>query len=184
MPMLKQLRRDHANMARILHVLQLKQKTLADGDRPNFQLVREVVDYILDYMAGFTLPLEEICTERLKEVAPHSEEVTERLSGQYRQLKARLNRLSRDIDAILMDVAIPMDQFSDDLREYLESHRNYLREEREELFPLISEYFSDDDLERLAHALPANATAELERLQGAYPELYAELRDSSDPVPA
>ena len=53
MPMLKQLRRDHANMARILHVLQLKQKTLAQGERPNFQLVREVVDYILDYMAGF-----------------------------------------------------------------------------------------------------------------------------------
>lgn len=181
MPMLKQLRLDHANMARILHVLQLKQKTLAKGERPNFQLVREVVDYILDYMAGFTLPLEEICTERLREVAPHSDEVTERLSGHYRQLKARLNRLSQDIDSILMDVAIPMDQFSDNLREYLESHRHYLGEERRELFPLIAEHFTDEDLDRLAHALPANATAELERLQGAYPELYAELR-GCDPV--
>ncbi len=182
MPMLKQLRRDHANMARILHVLQLKQKTLAQGERPNFQLVREVVDYILDYMAGFTLPLEQICTDRLKELAPESEAVAEQLSGDYRKLKARLTRLSRDIDMILMDVAIPMDQFADDLKQYLDSHRAYLRQEREELFPLISEHFSDEDLDRLAHALPENATAELERLQAAYPELYAELRE--EPVPA
>ncbi|MGO1431997.1 MAG: hemerythrin domain-containing protein, partial [Halomonas sp.] len=41
--MLNQLRLDHANMARLLHVLQLKQKTLAVGERPNFQLMREVV---------------------------------------------------------------------------------------------------------------------------------------------
>ncbi|MBN8413187.1 hemerythrin domain-containing protein [Halomonas denitrificans] len=180
--MLKQLRRDHANMARILHVLQLKQKTLAQGERPNFQLVREVVDYILDYMAGFTLPLEQICTDRLREVAPASEDIAERLSGDYRKLKARLSRLSRDIDMILMDVAVPMDQFSSDLRDYLDSHRTYLRQEREELFPLISEHFSDEDLERLAHALPEHATSELERLQGAYPELYAELRE--EPMPA
>ena len=65
MPMLTQLRQDHANMARLLHVLQLKHKTLADGERPNFRLIREVVDYILDYMSGFTIPLERICRERI-----------------------------------------------------------------------------------------------------------------------
>ncbi len=87
MPMLNQLRQDHANMARMLHVLQLKQKTLADGERPNFQLVREVVDYILDYMDGFTSPLEEICSERLRERDPQCGEVTERLSRDYRALR-------------------------------------------------------------------------------------------------
>ena len=184
MPMLKQLRRDHANMARILHVLQLKQKTLAQGERPNFQLVREVVDYILDYMAGFTLPLEQICTARLQEVVPESEELAERLSGDYRKLKARLTRLSRDIDMILMDVAVPMRQFAEDLSQYLDSHRTYLRDEREQLFPLIADHFTDEDLERLAHALPENAATELERLQAAYPELYAELREEPDGVPA
>nr|WP_300310944.1 hemerythrin domain-containing protein [Halomonas sp.] len=182
--MLKQLRQDHANMARILHVLQLKQKTLARGERPNFQLIREVVDYILDYMAGFTLPLEEICTERLKSVAPESEAVTAQLSGDYRKLKARLSRLSRDIDMILMDVAIPMDKFAEDLHDYLDSHRTYLRDEREQLFPLIDNHFTDEDLERLASALPPKAASELERLQAAYPELYAELREEPDSISA
>ena len=42
--MLNQLRLDHANMARMLHVLQLKHKTLANGERPDFQLMRSSAD--------------------------------------------------------------------------------------------------------------------------------------------
>ncbi|TDO06856.1 MULTISPECIES: hemerythrin domain-containing protein [Halomonas] len=182
MPVLKQLRRDHANMARMLHVLQLKQKSLANGELPNFQLVREVIDYILDYQEGFTQPLEKVCTERLKQLDPSSVELTERLSHDYRALKARLRKLSDDLDMILMDAVVPMDRFAADLKSYLESHRAYLRDERELLFPLIRENFSDEDLDALAAVLPEGAQAQLERLQEAYPELYAELRDAPQPL--
>ncbi|MDT8878660.1 hemerythrin domain-containing protein [Halomonas saccharevitans] len=181
MPKLNQLRQDHANMARMLHVLQLKQKTLAQGARPNFQLVREVVDYILDYQEGFTRPLEKVCSERLKELDPSSAEVTEQLAKDYRSLKARLNRLSNDLDMILMDSVVPMDKFAEDLKSYLESHRAYLREEREQLFPLIRENFNDEDFKALAEALPEGAQDHVARLEEAYPELYHELRDA--PVP-
>ncbi|AXY44147.1 hypothetical protein D1793_02475 [Halomonas sp. JS92-SW72] len=178
--MLTQLRLDHANMARMLHVLQLKHKTLAAGERPNFQLVREVVDYILDYMEGFTLPLERLFSERLAELDPGSRPMTERLAADYQALKVQLSRLSSDIDMILMDAVIPMDRFADDLKAYLDAHRAYLRDERELLFPMIREHFNEQDLDRLAQALPEGAAAELERLQEAYPELYAELRETPE----
>jgi len=182
MPMLKQLRQDHANMARMLHVLHLKQKSLASGERPNFQLVREVIDYILDYQEGFTRPLEKICTERLQELDPSSAEVVERMSEDYRALQSRLKRLSNDLDMILMDAVVPMDRFAEDLKAYLDSHRAYLRDERELLFPLIRKHFTDQDLDALTEALPEGAQAQLERLQEAYPELYAELRDAPEPM--
>ncbi|MCE8020200.1 hypothetical protein HOP51_08770 [Halomonas sp. MCCC 1A11036] len=180
--MLTQLRQDHANMARLLHVLQLKQKALANGDRPNFQLVREVVDYILDYMEDFTVPLERVCSDRLQALAPECRAFTERLSSDYQALRQRLMRLSNDIDMILMDAVVPMDRFAEDLKAYLVAHRNYLRDERELLFPLIGEYFDDNDLEHLAQTLPEGAAAKLERLQEAYPELYAELCETPEPT--
>ncbi|SOC54056.1 Hemerythrin-like domain-containing protein [Chromohalobacter canadensis] len=182
MPMLTQLRQDHANMARLLHVLQLKQKTLAEGERPDFQMMREVVDYILDYMSGFTAPLEQMCTEQLNTRAPEANGLCQRLSEDYRALNARLARLSQDLDMILMDAVVPMDQFSEDLKAYLESHRAYLRGEREELFPLIREHFGEDDLDQLAKAMPEGAEAELARLQQAYPALYAEFREAPSPL--
>ena len=182
MPMLTQLRQDHANMARMLHVLQLKQKSLSAGERPNFQLVREVVDYILDYMEGFTQPLERVLAERLQAKEPSCRELTDRLSQDYQALRRQLKRLSNDLDMILMDAVVPMDRFADDLKAYLDAHRGYLRDERELLFPLIREHFDDADLDRLAEALPEGAAAELERLQQAYPELYAELREAPQPA--
>ncbi|PCF93779.1 hemerythrin domain-containing protein [Vreelandella nigrificans] len=173
--MLNQLRLDHANMARMLHVLQLKQKTLVLGERPNFQLMREVVDYILSYMDGFATPLERICVERLQAQAPDDLPLMEKMATDYRELKPRLLRLSNDIDMILMDNILPMDRFAEDLKAYLEAHRAYLRDEREGLFPLIDKHFSPEDMQELRDALPDGAEKELERLQLAYPELYAEL---------
>lgn len=173
--MLNQLRLDHANMARMLHVLQLKQKTLLLGERPNFQLMREVVDYILSYMEGFASPLERICVERLEAKAPEHLQLMEQMAADYRELKPRLRQLSNDIDTILMDNVLPMDRFTQDLKAYLEAHRAYLRLEREGLFPLIDKHFSPEDMQELRDALPEGAEQELERLQHAYPELYAEL---------
>ncbi|WP_110667511.1 hemerythrin domain-containing protein [Salinicola halophilus] len=180
--MLTQLRQDHANMARLLHVLQLKHKTLSDGERPNFRLIREVVDYILDYMNGFTVPLERICSEQLASKVPQAEALSERLTQDYQHLHEQLMRLSQDIDMILMDGVMPMDKFADDLKRYLESHRAYLRAEREELFPLIREHFDEAALAKLASELPDHAEAELARLQEAYPELYTEFRDAPSPL--
>lgn len=182
MPMLTQLRQDHANMARLLHVLSLKHKTLDHGERPDFQLVREVVDFILDYMTGFTVPLERICSERLLAKVPNASELSCRLAEDYQALHQRLMRLSQDIDQILMDAVVPMDRFADDLKAYLDAHRAYLRAEREGLFPLMREHLDEQDMQALARSLPEEAEAELQRLQKAYPELYAEFREA--PAPA
>lgn len=181
MPMLTQLRQDHANMARLLHVLSLKHKTLAQGERPDFHLIREVTDFILDYMTSFTLPLERICSAELLDKVPNARELGCRLAKDYEALHERLLRLSQDIDMILMDAVVPMDRFADDLTAYLDAHRGYLRAEREELFPLIREHFSEQDLERLAQLLPEGANKELARLQEEYTELYSEFREAPSP---
>lgn len=181
MPMLTQLRQDHANMARLLHVLSLKHKMLEHGERPDFQLVREVVDYILDYMTGFTVPLERICSEQLLAKVPEADELGCRLAEDYQALNQRLARLSQDIDMILMDAVVPMDRFADDLKAYLDAHRAYLRAEREELFPLMREHLDEEDLQLLVRSLPDGAETELERLQGAYPALYTEFRGAPSP---
>ncbi len=180
--MLNQLRLDHANMARMLHVLQLKQKKLEKGERPNFQLMREVVDYILAYMEDFTAPLERVFVERLQAKAPDQVSQVENMLSDYRRFKPRLERLSADIDTVLMDMVLPMDRFAEDLKQYLAAHRSYLRQERENLFPLVEKHFDEDDIAALRQALPEGAEKELGRLQQAYPELYAKLKGADVPV--
>lgn len=179
--MIKQLSLDHANMARMLHVLDLKYRVLQQGERPNFHLMREVVDYILSYMEDFAVSLEQGYVEQLKEYVPEHSEVAEQMLADYQRLRPRLEALSDDIDMVLMDNILPMDRFADDLKQYLEAHRKYLRQEREELFPLLENRFDAKGTEYFKQTMPSNADKKIEHLKEAYPELYAELEEADVP---
>lgn len=178
---LNKLRRDHVNMARLLHVLLLRHTTLEKGERPDFHLIREIVDYILEYMDGFIMPLERLYTDHMLEKKPDAEALSRRLGEEYQALRKRLNMLSETLDMILMDAVVPMDRFIDDLKTYLDAHQAYLKAERDELFPFLREHLSDAEQQKLLGMLPDGAQANLARLREDYPELYAEFKSAPSP---
>jgi hemerythrin-like domain-containing protein len=179
MATLNQLRHDHANMVRLLHVLSLRHEALAQGERPDFHLIREVVDYILDYMKGFIEPLERLYSEHL--LGEGGDAVSRRLSEDYQALNKRLNMLSETLDMILMDAVVPMERFADDFKAYLDAHSAYLRAEREELFPFFRDKLSKKEQQRLLQMLPPGTQENLARLKEDNPELHEEFRDAPPP---
>lgn len=181
MATLNQLRRDHANMARLLHVLSLRHKALTQGERPDFHLIREVVDYILDYMTGFIAPLERLHSEHLLGEGAEADAVSRQLSEEYQALNARLKMLSDNLDMILMDAVVPMERFADDFKAYLDAHFAYLRAEREQLFEFFRKQLSEEERKRLLQMLPEGTQANLSRLREDYPQLYAEFKEAPSP---
>lgn len=174
---LTQLRQDHAQMARLLHVLSLQHRYLITGSRPNFRLMREACDYIQSYMDEYIIPLEALCGDRLAERNADAGQRLCALALEYRELRHRLKDLNGDLDSILMDAVVPMDVFSERLKEYLDAHRHYLTRERAHLFPLLDASFNEREYLELREALPIQARTRLLRLQADYPELYAEFRE-------
>ena len=181
MASLNQLRRDHANMARLLHVLLLRHKHLEQGERPDFHLIREVVDYILEYMDGFIAPLEHLYSEHLLAKAPEAEALSQRMGKDYQALRERLNLLSETLDMILMDQVVPMDRFIDDLKTYLDAHNAYLKIEREQLFPFLRQHLTEAEQADLLKMLPDASQSNLSRLREDYPELYKEFKEAPSP---
>ena len=176
-----QLRRDHANMARLLHILVLRHKNLEQGERPDFHLIREVVDYILEYMDGFIMPLERLYSEHLLAKDPEAEALSRRMGEDYQALRKRLNLLSKTLDMILMDAVVPMERFIEDLKTYLDAHIAYLKLERDQLFPFLREQLTDAQQKEFLKMLPAAAQDNLSRLREDYPELYAEFKAAPSP---
>lgn len=181
MATLNQVRHDHANMARLLHVLLLRHESLTHGERPDFHLIREVVDYILDYMNSFVGPLERLYSEYHVAKKFKEGEVGQQLAEDYQALRERLNLLSENIDMILLDAVVPMDRFADDLKAYLDAHLAYLRAERELLFPFFREKLTKEEQKNLLKMLPEGAQANLARLKEDYPELYDEFKSAPSP---
>lgn len=178
MATINQLRRDHANMARLLYVLTLRHETLAQGQRPDFHLIREVVDYILDYMNNFIKPLERLYSEHLPDRELETDSVSRRLANDYEALREQLNLLSTTVDMILMDAVVPMERFAEDLNDYIEAHRAYLRAEREELLPFFRENLTAEQRESILKMMPDTDHTQLSRLKEAYPQLYTEFKES------
>lgn len=176
-----QLRRDHANMARLLHILVLRHKNLEQGERPDFHLIREVVDYILEYMDGFIMPLERLYSEHLLAKDPEAEALSRRMGEDYQALRKRLNLLSKTLDMILMDAVVPMERFIEDLKTYLDAHIAYLKLERDQLFPFLRDQLTDAQQKEFLKMLPAAAQDKLSRLREDYPELYAEFKAAPSP---
>ncbi|WP_417500710.1 hemerythrin domain-containing protein [Marinobacter sp.] len=181
MATLNQVRHDHANMARLLHVLLLRHESLTHGERPDFHLIREVVDYILDYMNSFVGPLERLYSEHHVAKKFKEGEAGQQLAEDYQALRERLNLLSENIDMILLDAVVPMDRFADDLKAYLDAHLAYLRAERELLFPFFREKLTKEEQKNLLKMLPEGAQANLARLKEDYPELYDEFKSAPSP---
>ena len=181
MATLNQLRRDHANMARLLHILSLRHSTLEQGERPDFHLIREIVDYILEYMDGFIMPLERLYSEHLLAREPEAEVLSQRLAVDYKALRERLDLLSETLDMILLDAVVPMERFVEDLKTYLDAHLAYLQAEREQLFPFLREYLTDEQQKALLKMLPDGAQANMARLREDHPELYAEFKAAPSP---
>ena len=175
MATLNQVRHDHANMARLLHVLLLRHEYL------DFRLIREVVDYIIDYMNAFVRPLERLYSEHQVAKKFKAGEVGQQLAEDYQALRERLDLLSENIDMILLDAVVPMDRFADDLKAYLDAHLAYLRAEREQLFPFFREQLSEEEQKHLLDMLPEGAQANLARLKEDYPQLYEEFEAAPSP---
>ncbi len=176
-----QVRRNHANMARLLHVLFLRHKTLEQGERPDFHLMREVVDYTLDYINGFITPLERLYSEYLFAREAGAEVLRSRLAENHQALRVHLDLLSENLDIILMDTMVPMERITADLKAYLDAHRDYLRAEREQLFPFFREHLTDEEQKSLLNMLPSGAQANLSRLREDYPQLYTEFKGAPSP---
>jgi len=181
MASLSQLRRDHASMARLLHVLLIRHKSLEQGERPDFHLIREVADYILEYMDGFIMPLERLYSEHLLAKAPEAEALSRRMGEDYQALRKRLNLLSETLDMILTDHVVPMERFIEDLKTYLDAHHAYLKVEREQLFPFLRKHLTNAEQKDLLKMLPDDTQASLSQLREDYPELYAEFKKAPSP---
>lgn len=181
MATLNKVRRDHANMARLLYILVLRHQSLADGERPDFHLMRDIVDYILDYMNGFIKPLERLYSEHQAAREFKAGKEGQQLAEYYQHLRERLNLLSENIDMILKDVVVPMDRFADDLKAYLDAHQEYLRAERELLFPFFREHLTEEEQQDLLKLLPDGAQENLARLREDYPQLYREFKEAPSP---
>ena len=166
---------DHANMAKMLNALERQLAVFDAGETPDYDIVRGVVDYCLDYPDLYHHPKEDLVFERLKAVDPGAAAEVGNLPGEHAELAALTRRLEVAVNAVLGDLEVPRGRFDETLREFLGATRRHMNMEERAFLPAARRALSAEDLA----AIDARLSRPDDPLFGApSEERFAALRQS------
>ncbi len=129
------LHEDHANLAKLLDALERQLGLFDEGGTPDYDIVRGVVDYCLDYPDLYHHPKEDLVLEHLKAADPVAAAAIGDLAAEHQDLAALTRRFAGAIDAILQDIQVPRGPFEDAARRFLEAYREHMNKEEREFLP-------------------------------------------------
>ncbi|MCW3173412.1 hemerythrin domain-containing protein [Shewanella subflava] len=141
--MLKRLKRDHQHIAILLDILNNKNSRLIEGEPVNFNLVRDIVEYMQGYAEHSHHPLEDITYHYYvkKMSVPNSEQ----LRNEHDKLAQVSGSLMYSLNMILSDIVISREKLINDLANYIKLQVEHMQYEEQEIFPLFAKSLNDDD---------------------------------------
>ena len=142
--------REHRNIESLLHVLERELAVFDRGDRPDYEVVRAVIDYFKDYPDLCHHPREEMIFEKLKIRDPTVVGKIGDLEVAHREGARRLRRVAEAVDAVLQDQEILRQTVDDLIRGFIDHQREHIAMEESLFFPVALKVLRPADWADLA----------------------------------
>jgi len=131
-----ELHKDHANVARLLELLNRELKVFESGGRPDFAMMREIMRYMTQYPDAFHHPKEDLVFDKLAERAQSAIPDLENLAREHKALRTRGEELV-GLLAKLDEADLPAyERIEIKTKEYSLFLETHMRKEEHEIFPL------------------------------------------------
>ena len=150
---LEQLHTDHRNYSRLLNLLQAEVDRIADGDDPDFLLMRDIMKYMVNYPDILHHPAEELLFEELGEVSGEEAETIERLSREHSLLAELAQELQELLENAISGHIVSKDRIRKLAGDYLEVMKDHMMREERSVFPLFESRLRQENLERAREKL-------------------------------
>lgn len=151
---LARLLRDHANLARLLDLIETHLDRFHQGHDADFDLLCEILEYASGYADQVHHPTEEAMLRLLMERDESQKNQIETLLTQHAAL-AKMGKNFRDsIECIIQGEVIGREEFEIDGRSIVSLQREHIKIENEVVFPHAAEVLSEDDWESLEKQFP------------------------------
>lgn len=164
---------EHVYFNQLLGLLRKELDVFHRGERPNYDLMLDIVSYLREYSDQYHHPREDVAFERLLERCPDLELTLMRLHQDHRVIAAAGEALQRQINAILEDAIVPRSELETALATYLVYYGNHIAREEEDVLTRAAVELTPQDWDAVKAAAPAGR----DPLFGEHPqERYRDLR--------
>jgi hemerythrin-like domain-containing protein len=169
---IEQLTREHANIARLLEILESQLSSLGAGEDSDDRLMLALVTYLTDYVDGFHEAIEDLALRAAVERAPDLRAVAQELSAQHVRVREVGGELRAGLECALLDEPVRRQELATQGLAYTAELRGNMRLEEAVVFPALEETLDADTWVQIAAKLGERPDP---LFGGAVPERYATL---------
>lgn len=129
------IRLDHANMRKLLDVLERQVRIVHAEGTPDYDIILGVLDYCLTYPELFHHPAEDLIYRRLCQVKGTEAVVAEKLETEHAELSTLTRKFATYVGQILQETEMLRETFEDTARSFLDAYRRHMAMEEEDFLP-------------------------------------------------
>ena len=139
------LRDEHANMSRLLDVLDDQIAVFGRGDTPDYESIRSILDYMLEYSDRYHHPKEDLIYHRLRLRHPEAQSAIHDLSKEHEKLSEQTRRVDESMKSIAEGSELSREAVMGTAAGLTETLRRHLEIEEKTVFLDAERYLTDED---------------------------------------
>jgi hemerythrin-like domain-containing protein len=146
---------EHVYFGHLLDLAQKELDVLHAGERPNYELLQDVVSYLRDYGDHVHHRREDVAFERLARRCPDLKLELARLRQEHRVLATAGEALLALVESVLEGSILPRQEFEKALLLYLACFRGHMRTEEDVILPRAGGALTDEDWDAVRAIVPS-----------------------------
>lgn len=155
--LINRLRQDHGNLEKLLLILGRQFQGIRRGDRPDYELMHQILDYLTYYPDRYHHVREDLLFTRLAEKRPTLKPVLRTLHGQHHDLTGRGIRLRGMVNEVLSDLPVSRSELCRLGDAYVRAYREHLEYEEGPVIRQLQDTMSASDWLTLTTAVEWHA---------------------------
>jgi len=157
---------EHTNFRRLLDLLDVQVLRFHEGARPDYDLMLDIIYYLIHYPDRFHHPKEDAAVERLLQKAPESHALAAQLKHEHKVIADSGALLLSQLEGVLAGALIKRAAVEAPAATYAFYYRQHMAQEEVNLFPLIQRSLDSKDWAGVDEAIPV----QIDPLFGGHPE--------------
>ncbi|MFZ0426319.1 MAG: hemerythrin domain-containing protein [Xanthobacteraceae bacterium] len=129
------LRQEHRNIKKLLKVLERELAVFDRSDRPDYEVLRGVIDYFMDYPDACHHPKEDLIYAKLAVRDRAAVTAVGDLEAEHREGARRLRRVALAVEKVLDDQDLLRRDVDKIVRDFIVHERRHMAKEERLLFP-------------------------------------------------
>lgn len=132
--LLNDLHEDHRNMSIMLDLLSQQVDHVRDGERPDYELIHDIMRYLTTYSDAVHHPKEDVLYASMSAESPETAKGLERVGPEHHEIAELGEALRNDMEAVASGAPITRERLIEDAINYIGTLRRHMAWEEEDLF--------------------------------------------------